>query len=152
MGGALRYDERMSNSLKRNGMSAWLSKATVLLMLLLAPLAQARSAIHCNVFGGEVNAAECCCGESHERTRDADAPEACCTASVELGDRQVVVASQQPIEPLTPRVDDDPPPLAVDHSIRDGFVVVAAPAPELAVVPPRASARSLYLVTARLRL
>jgi hypothetical protein len=142
----------MSRSPNRNRMSTWLSKATVLLMLFLAPLAQARSAIYCSMAGGEVNAADCCCGESHDRMRAADAPEPCCTASVELGERQAVVASQQPIERSLPRVGGDPEPLIVDHSTPDGFVVVAAPASRLVAVTPRASARSLYLVTARLRL
>ena len=130
-----------------------LKKFAVLLMLVLAPLAQARAVYFCSMMGGEV-ATECCCGDAHERMRhDGAATDACCTVSIEPGRAEfAAAASTLSIPQSLSAQGSDAPPAVVDSwaGLRLPAFAIDASAPAREVVRPLT--RSLYLLTARLRL
>ena len=128
-------------------------KAIVALMLVLTPLAQARTVFVCAVMNGQVLEHRCCEGGQHAVRPDDAVGTACCTASIEIGDsRSATIAA--PVSDLTiKRLGDSSPDIATAaHRPQLPVVSSAAPAMLAHVDFPDARAAPLYLLTARLRL
>lgn len=132
-----------------------LRKLLIVLMLLSAPLAQARMAMACTMMAGQI--VERCCCEHHRQATLAEVDGTatpCCVVVMQAGDDAGMAAAadsfdKRPVKKLW----DSSPDLATAPPAAIFSAAVHPSAPSAtAVVSADADQSRLYLLTARLRL
>jgi hypothetical protein len=129
-------------------------KTLILLLVLIAPFAQARAVLLCAMMNqAPVERCSCPGDRQHTPTDQRQTPHGCCTVVMEVGAREFVAPALQASDVLPVKQSwDDVPAIELASIVADADSTATALPGHTATVTRAAPPLPLYLATARLRL